>query len=47
MQMVLGEAVGGRAVDLAGRVEWQVLEDDDLFGRLVTDAVATERDDVG
>jgi len=39
MEVIFCQALEAHAVDLAGGVERHLVEDDDLFGRLVADAV--------
>src|SRR5262249_14939773 len=47
VEVVLGHLLEPGAVDLAGRVEWHLLEVDDLLGSLVADSIAAEDDQVG
>ena len=47
MEVVLGHPLESDAVDLPGRVERHLVEDDDLLGGLVADPLATEPDEVG
>lgn len=47
MQVVFGHPLEADAVDLAGRVERHLVEEDDLLGSLVADAFAAEDDQVG
>jgi hypothetical protein len=47
VQVVFGHALQADAVDLAGRVERHLVEEDDLLGCLVADALAAEVDQVG
>jgi len=47
VEVVFGHSLEADAIDLAGRVEWHVVEEDDFLGGLVTDPLAAEADQVG
>jgi hypothetical protein len=47
VEVVLGHPLEAYAVDLAGRVQRHVVEDDDLLRRPVADALAAEVNEVG
>src|SRR3954454_21258763 len=47
MEVVLGHPLQPGSVDLAGRVERHLVEEDDLLRGLVADPVAAEDDQVG
>ena len=47
MQVVFGHPLQADAVDLAGRVERHLVEEDDLLGGLVADPLAAVDDQIG
>jgi len=47
VEVVLGHALQAFAVELAGGIDWYLVEEDDLLGRLVADAFTRELDEVG
>ncbi len=47
MEVVLGHSLQLDAVDLAGRVERHLVEEDDFLRRLVADPLPAEDDQVG
>jgi hypothetical protein len=47
MEVILGHSLQLNAIDLAGRVERHLVEEDDLLRCLVADALSAEDDQVG